>query len=88
MATPAAERERVLRTIEAWPIEDQVTLAQVILGRVAARLSAPKQTPRQGASEGTTWEALHGLAANGRTPPTDEQIEQWLDEHRMEKYGR
>lgn len=89
MATPAAERDRVLRTIETWPIEDQVTLVRAILGKVAARLGASTQpTPTSEAvSERSTWDALHGIAANSQTPPTDEQVEQWLDEHRMEKYG-
>lgn len=75
MATPAAERDSVPRTIEAWPIEDQVTLAQAILGKVATRLSASAQPAIETASERSTWDALHGIAANGQTPPTDAQVE-------------
>lgn len=30
-----------------------------------------------------TWDALYGVASNGQEPPTDEQIEQWLDERRI-----
>ena len=28
-----------------------------------------------------------GLLASDRPAPTDEQVQAWLDEHRMEKYG-
>lgn len=84
MAILPAERERILRTIETWPIEDQVTLAQAILGKVAARLGASPQSVSEAASERSTWDALHGIASNSQTPPTDEQVERWLDEHRME----
>lgn len=75
MAIPPAERERVLRTVERWPIEDQVTLAQAILGSVAARLSASPRPAPEAAAQRSTWDALHGIAANGQTPPTDEEVE-------------
>ena len=36
----------------------------------------------------TAWvRSLIGLAAGDRPPPTDEEVKQWIDEHRMEKYG-
>ncbi len=28
-----------------------------------------------------------GLASNGQAPSSDEQVAQWLDEHRSEKYA-
>jgi hypothetical protein len=32
-------------------------------------------------------QGLASLIANGKTPPTDEEVVQWLEEHRMERYG-
>ncbi len=28
-----------------------------------------------------------GLLATDQPPPSDEEVQMWLDEHRMEKYG-
>ncbi|MGH2409673.1 MAG: hypothetical protein ACRDGS_04795 [Chloroflexota bacterium] len=78
MAIPSTTRQEILRTIETWPIEDQVTLAHLILQRasVPAALS-----PRP------SWRQLAGLAATSHPPPSDEEIARWLDEIRAEKYG-
>lgn len=34
----------------------------------------------------STWDALHGVAANSPEPPSDERVEQWLDERRMKEH--
>jgi len=82
MAAPTGDRETVLKAIEAWPLEDQVALAQVILRRSTTRSAhdaATSQRPR--------WKHMAGLASNGQTPPSNEEVARWLDEHRIEKYG-
>jgi hypothetical protein len=33
-------------------------------------------------------EELIGLGAGSGTPPTDQQVRQWIEEGRLEKYGR
>ncbi len=79
MATPTLDQDTILEAIQAWPIADQVTLAEAILQRVSAQRAKAPQRP--------SWREMAGLAANGQEAPSDEQVAQWLDEHRMEKYG-
>jgi hypothetical protein len=82
MAIPASDREAILKAIEAWPLEDQVALAQMILQRTAAHTVSGAKAPQR-----PSWKQMAGLASNGQTPPSDDEVAQWLDEHRSEKYG-
>jgi hypothetical protein len=84
MSTTSADREAILRTVEGWAPDEQVTLARAILERAAANSRPSTAQP----SSRSTWDALYGIALSGDTAPSDEQVAQWLDEHRMEKYGR
>lgn len=84
MTTPTLDPDTILRTIATWPVEEQIRLARAVLERAAASTKRQLgQVPEQ-----STWEALYGIASNGQEPPTDDQVAQWLDEQRMEKYGR
>lgn len=87
MTTSSLDPDTILRTIAAWPIEEQVRLARTILQRATAHIPASTERHQDQAPQRSTWEALYGIASNGQEPPTDEQVAQWLDEHRMEKYG-
>jgi hypothetical protein len=82
MAIPTSDREAILKAIEAWPLEDQVALAQIILQRAAAHTVSGAEAPQR-----PSWKQMAGLASNGQTPPSDDEVAQWLDEHRLEKYG-
>jgi hypothetical protein len=82
MAIPTSDREAILKAIEAWPLEDQVALAHMILQRSAAHTAPGAKTPQR-----PSWKRMAGLASNGQTPPSDDEVAQWLDEHRSEKYG-
>lgn len=79
MTTPTQDRERILRDIQGWPVEEQVALAQSILQRAAQMRQ--KQSPRVPSA------ALRGLLANGQPAPSDEDVARWLEEARLEKYG-
>ena len=84
MAATPLDRTDILHAIEAWPVEDQVALARTILERTAlSQLETNQKKPVR-----STWDALHGIASGGEEPPTDEQVAQWLDEHKMDKYGQ
>jgi hypothetical protein len=47
------------------------------------------QTPEHGEPlrRGKPIELLIGLGAGSGLPPSDSLVRQWMDEHRMEKYG-
>jgi hypothetical protein len=81
MATAERDHEAIEQAIAAWPVEEQIALARQILER-ASKPAPPQPTER------STWEALYGIASTGQEPPSDEQVAQWLDERRMNKYGR
>jgi hypothetical protein len=79
MATPALDRAGILQAIRRLPPDEQQELALEILthSRVSVR-EEPRSSPDS--------LSLAGLFATGETPPTDEQVAQWLDEHRKAKY--
>ena len=79
MATPSLDRETILRAIDELPADEQLSLAQAILQRLSSHASSLPQQP--------SWRQMVGLASNGQPAPSDEQVAQWLDEHRTEKYG-
>ncbi len=88
MAISSSDREAVLKVIETWPAEDQMILAQMIWERVVSRRASQAHPYEEPVDTPSTWDVLYGIASNGQTPPTDEEVAQWLDEHRMEKYGK
>jgi hypothetical protein len=55
-------------------------LVQDVLRAISPRVDPPKKRVK-------TLEQALGLLATDRPAPTDEEVKQWLDEHRMEKYG-
>lgn len=72
--------ESVLKIISQWPASRQMALVEEVLKTVSPRVEPPKERRR------TIDEAL-GMLATDKAAPTDEEVKQWLDEHRMEKYG-
>ena len=75
MTAPTLDRETILQTVQKWPLEDQIALADAILALVRAHkgLESPM--------------ALRGIAATGHPAPSDEDVARILEEERMQKYG-
>lgn len=72
--------ETILETIRRWPLDRRFALLQDIINAMAVEVTHPGPT-RQ-----TLGRAL-GLLATDRPAPSDAEIEEWLNERRMEKYG-
>jgi hypothetical protein len=87
MATPTLDRETILRAVADWPVEDQMGLARAIAEHASSRAVPPTASAETDAASKPSWETLHGIASNSDEPPSDEQVKQWLDEHKKEKYG-
>ncbi len=68
----------VLKTIRQWPYATRLKLVQDILKSL--------ETGANLSTRQTFTQAL-GLLAQDRPPPSDAEIDRWLDEHRLEKYG-
>ena len=75
----------VLDVVKTWPADMQLALARTILETIEKSPSSPD---KGGARRGKPVEALIGIGAGGGPPPTDEEVRNWIAEHRMEKYGR
>ncbi|HZS10395.1 MAG TPA: hypothetical protein VFD58_36535 [Blastocatellia bacterium] len=72
--------EGVLNIVRQWPTAQRLTLVQEVLKTLASEVE--KTQP----GERTLEQALRLVPLN-QPAPTDEEVRQWLDEHRMEKYG-
>lgn len=73
------EYDQVLRTVLKWPEGDRRLFAQELLTTVSQRdkVAATKLT----ASE------ARGLLRGDCPAPTDEEVKEMIERHRMEKYG-
>lgn len=69
----------VLNTVRKWPAAQRFALVQHVLRSLEEEL-----VPRP---RGKTMEQARGLLATGRPAPSDAEVEQWLEEERMKKYG-
>ena len=72
--------EGVLKIVSQWPVAQQMALVGDVLKRISPRVEPPKHRRR-------TLEQAFGLLATDKPAPTDEEVERYLDERRMEKYG-
>jgi hypothetical protein len=73
------DRATILQAIQELPQDEQ----EALLSELLARLPLEKDPPVAPNSS-----RLAGIFSHGKTPPTDEEVVQWLDEHRQEKYGQ
>lgn len=80
MATQLLTHENIVKTVQTWPNAHRLRLVQDILHSIEAEIEA-QPLPKK------TLEMALGLLATDNPPPTDEEVVQWLDEYRMEKYG-
>jgi hypothetical protein len=72
--------ETVLKTVREWPLDRRFALVRDVINTLAAETS-PIRPKRK------TLERALGLLATGQPAPSDTEVNQWLDEHRMEKYA-
>jgi dihydroneopterin aldolase len=72
--------ETILNTVRQWPPNRRFALVQDVLNTLVSEVAPPR--PRR-----KTLEKALGLLATDQPAPSDAEIKQWLNEHRMEKYG-
>jgi hypothetical protein len=84
----AQELTQVWEQVKNWPVRLQIALARRLLDTIDTAEPAV-QAPRTGppATRGRPVAELIGLGAGNGPPPSDEQVRQWIEEHRREKYG-
>lgn len=72
--------DEVVRQVRTWPAEQRYRLIQDLLRTIHPAADVPSPA-RDTLSE--AW----GFLKTEAPPPTDEEVRQWLDEARMEKWG-
>jgi hypothetical protein len=75
-----ASYDGVLRVIQKWPPARQIELVQEVLSAISLRVALPSKRQK-------TLDRAFGLLANEKPAPTDEEVKQWLEERRTEKFG-
>ncbi len=82
-----------------WPVEQRLSLARSVMATVnepppklatADEVIAEIRARYPGLfaqSDTRKLRSLIGNALGNRQPPNDAEVKQWIDEHRMEKYG-
>jgi hypothetical protein len=75
-----SDYESILAVVSKWPPARRINLLQDVL----KTLVPETQTRRP---QRKTLEKALGLLDTGHPAPSDQEIQQWLDEHRIEKYG-
>ena len=73
------EFESVLKAVAGWSADRRATLAHVLIESLTREAAAARPKP--------TIDQIVGVARGAGPPPTDEQVKQWINEHRMRKYG-
>lgn len=82
MSAPTTDDiQQVLQRVRTWPAPDRLALIQTLVASLRTELTAAE--PRK-----ESLLDLRGIAAGQGPPPDDETVKRWIDEHRMEKYGR
>ena len=70
----------VIEIIRGWSPASRFSLVQDVLKTLAPAVESSR-------SKRNTLEKALGLLATNQPAPSDAEIQQCLDEHRMEKYG-
>jgi hypothetical protein len=76
----STQYQTVVEQVKGWPAGERLALIQDILRTLKPEFG------KSGHQEGTLDKAL-GLLASQQPAPTDETVQQWLRERRIEKYG-
>ncbi len=80
MNTTDPSYDTILQIVTHWPPSQRFDLVQEVLKTLAP---APEATrPRH-----KSLDKMLGILATDQPAPSDAEVEQWLDEARMEKYG-
>jgi len=72
--------DSVLQTVRQWPPDRRFALVRDVINTLETEAFPSRPRPK------TLKKAL-GLLAADRPAPSDAEVQQWLDEYGMEKYG-
>lgn len=79
MVSQPDDFQSVLKTVSSWPADQRASLAHALLQSLSTSDPSSRKKP--------TLDEIVGIARGTGPAPTDAQVKQWLDEHRMRKHG-
>jgi hypothetical protein len=74
----------ILHRVQSWPITMRIALARQILESL--ELAGLPAQPRS--RRGYSVEEIRAILKTDMPAPDDTTVQEWVEEHRMEKYGR
>jgi hypothetical protein len=84
-ATQTSEIAAVVQRVQSWPAPMRIALARQILETLEG-LSAP--APPSKLPRGPSAAEVAALFKTDKPAPDDTTVKQWIDDYRMEKYGK
>ena len=85
MTVSTIDYQGVLRKVYQWPAPTRVALIRDLLNTLTLAEDSPPSAVER--SRPRTLHRALGLLDVGGTAPSDTVIDEWLAEHRIEKYG-
>lgn len=73
----------VIERVQGWPAAMRISLARQILETLETKPPTAPAIPR-----GPTAAEVAAMFKADQPAPSDQTIRQWVDEHRMTKYGQ
>ncbi len=87
-ATGALDYTTVLEAVRAWPAVRRLTLVRDVLETLAPELEAAGIAGADAAARRReALRRLRGIGSAAAPPPSDAEVQQWLEEERVKKYG-
>ncbi len=80
-----SEITAVVQRVQSWPVPMRIALARHILETVEDT-GAPEQPPAR--PRGYSAEEVRAMLKIDKPGPDDTTLKQWIEEHRLEKYGK
>jgi hypothetical protein len=71
----------VVLAVDRWPRERRLALMRHLLETIDDDTAEKERRRRE------AFDRLEGILATDAPPPTDEEVEQWLEEERLKRYG-
>jgi hypothetical protein len=78
----ADELTEVLDRVKDWSVAERVALVKGVLDTFASDVTTPAPLP-----SGRSMEEIIKIFKTDEPKPDVDTVRQWIDEHRMEKYG-
>ncbi len=86
--TDTSDYQIVLDAIRIWPAARRLTLVQDVLKTLVPVVETNSGAPDDAvARRREALTRLRGIGATGASPPSDAEVQEWLAEERLKKYG-